>query len=92
MPRHTQTTMKIVIEFYRTRERDDAHAVVGRETREAVDLDDAIGIAQALSLTLDMPQRPDSMSIADMDGNQLHSGKLDSGNPEERRHDESARQ
>ena len=30
--------MKVVIEFYRTRETDDAHAVVGREAVEAVDL------------------------------------------------------
>jgi hypothetical protein len=47
------------------RERGDAHAVVGHERREAVDLDDAIGMAQALSLTLAMPQRPDWMSMAD---------------------------
>ena len=66
--------MKIVVEFYRTRERDDAHAVVGRETYEALDLDAAIHMARALSLTLDMPQRPDSMSIADVYGNKLHSG------------------
>jgi len=76
--------MKFVIEFYRTRERDDAHAVVGHETREAVDLDDAIGMAQALSLTLSMPQRPDWMSIADLDGNTLHSAKLASANPEDK--------
>lgn len=36
--------MRIVIEFYRTREKDDAHAVIGRETAEAADLDDAIDI------------------------------------------------
>ncbi|KQZ87110.1 hypothetical protein ASD64_06605 [Mesorhizobium sp. Root157] len=30
--------MQVVIEFYRTRNEDDAHAVVGRETKEAVDL------------------------------------------------------
>jgi len=34
--------MKVVIEFYRTRETDDAHAVVGREAVEAVDLANAI--------------------------------------------------
>ena len=48
--------MKVVIEFYRTRETDDAHAVVGRETVEAVDLANAIEIAHLLSQTLDMPQ------------------------------------
>lgn len=76
--------MKIVVEFYRTRERDDAHAVVGRKTCEAVDLDDAIKMARALSHTLIMPQRPDAMSIAGPDGKELHSGKLDHDNLGER--------
>ena len=69
--------MKIVIEFYRTRDADDAHAIVGRETAEAADLDDAIGIAQRLSQTLDMPQRPDAMTITDANGATLYSGALD---------------
>ena len=43
--------MKIVIEFYRTRDADDAHAVVGRESDEAADLDDAIEIARLLAPT-----------------------------------------
>ena len=55
--------MKIVIEFYRTRQADDAHAVVGRETAELVGLDQAIEIARRLSQTLNMPQRPDAMTI-----------------------------
>ena len=55
--------MKVVIEFYRTRNSDDAHAVVGREVREARDVADAIEIGQRLSQTLDMPQRPDAMTI-----------------------------
>lgn len=54
--------MKIVIEFYRTRNADDAHAIVGRETKEAVNTSDAIELAQQLSQTLDMPQRPDAMT------------------------------
>lgn len=57
--------MKIVIEFYRTRETDEAHAVVGRETAEVGDLDDAIEVARQLSRTIDMPQRPDAMTITD---------------------------
>ena len=36
--------MKILIEFYRTRTADDAHAVLGRETVEAADLDEARGL------------------------------------------------
>ncbi|WP_342634131.1 hypothetical protein [Mesorhizobium tamadayense] len=43
--------MKIVIDFYRTRDVEDAHAVVARETAEAADLDDAIEIARQLSRT-----------------------------------------
>jgi hypothetical protein len=68
--------MKIVIEFYRTREADNAHAVVGRETAEAADLADAIGVAWHLSQRLSMPQQPDAFSITDGEGNTLHSGPL----------------
>lgn len=50
--------MKIVIEFYRTRDADNAHTVVARETTQAADLDSAIEIARQLSRTLDMPQQP----------------------------------
>jgi hypothetical protein len=69
--------MKVVIEFYRTRETDDAHAVVGREAVEAVDLANAIEIAHLLSQTLDMPQRPDAIAITDLSGNALFSGIVD---------------
>ncbi|MBZ0164231.1 MAG: hypothetical protein K8H74_16140 [Notoacmeibacter sp.] len=69
--------MQIVIEFYRTRDADDAHAVIGREAAEASDLDDAIAIARKLLLTLDMPQLPDAMAITDADGATLYSGTLD---------------
>jgi hypothetical protein len=69
--------MKIVIEFYRIRDADDAHAVVGRETAEAADLDEAIEIALELLRRLDMPQRPDAMTITDGDGNTIHSNRLD---------------
>lgn len=65
--------MKIVIEFYRTRSEDDAHALVGRETDEAADIADAIEIAQRLAQTLAMPQRPDAITISDADGKPLFS-------------------
>lgn len=65
--------MKVVIEFYRTRDGDDAHAVVGREPAEAADLDDAITAAWTFAKTLDMPQRPDAMTITDPDGKTLYS-------------------
>jgi hypothetical protein len=44
-------SMKIVVEFYRTRDADNAHAVVARETTQAADLDSAIEIARQLSRT-----------------------------------------
>lgn len=69
--------MKIVIEFYRTRDDDDAHAIVGREADEAVDIEHAIGIARLLSQTLDMPQRPDAMTITDGSGTTLYAGVID---------------
>ena len=54
-----------------------AKAVVDRETADAADLDDAIGLARQLWRTLDMLQRPDAMSISDNEGNRLYSGTLD---------------
>ena len=68
--------MRIVIEFYRTRTQDDAEALVGRETEEALDLAQAIVIAMSMARTLDMPQRPDALRITDVFGNELHSGPL----------------
>ncbi|WP_376774898.1 hypothetical protein [Mesorhizobium silamurunense] len=68
--------MKIVIEFYRTRAVDDAHAVVGRETALAAGLDDAIEIARLLARTLNMPQWPDAVAIADADGAMIYSGVI----------------
>jgi len=77
--------MRIVIEFYRTRDTDDAHAVVGRETVEAADLDDAMEVARQLSQTLDMPQRPDAMTITDAAGTTLYSGVIVAKATNERR-------
>ena len=68
--------MKIVIEFYRTRAADDAHAVIGRETAEAAGLDEAIEIARLLAGTLNMPQWPDAVTIADADGATIYSGVI----------------
>lgn len=72
----TGVAMQVVIEFYRVRETDDAHAVVGREIIEAADLHEAIAIAHALWKTLEMPQRPDATSINDRAGNLLYSGRI----------------
>ncbi len=65
--------MKVMIEFYRTRIADDAHAVIGRETVDAADLDAAIEIARLLAKTLNMPQWPDAVAIADADGTTIYS-------------------
>ncbi|MEX0953895.1 MAG: hypothetical protein WDZ83_01635 [Rhizobiaceae bacterium] len=71
--------MKVRIEFYRTRDADDAHAVIGSETADAQDLDDAIRIARQFSLTLDMPQRADAVTITGADGATIYSGALQAG-------------
>ncbi|MCB4767304.1 hypothetical protein LGR54_01685 [Ancylobacter sp. Lp-2] len=77
--------MQFVIEFYRTRERDYAHAVVGRETVDAVDLDAAIGLARSLAQSLEMPQRPDALGIVDENGHTLHSCTFDAALGQEER-------
>lgn len=63
--------MKVVIEFYRTREKDKAHAVLGRVVRLVPNLEDAVGTAWSLIETLEMPQAPDEFSISDDAGNTL---------------------
>lgn len=73
--------MKIVIEFFRIRDTDDARAMIGRETADAVDLDAAIDIARTLARTLDMPQFPDVLTISDGAGQLLHTDRLDTGPP-----------
>ncbi|ASG20292.1 hypothetical protein [Nitrospirillum viridazoti] len=65
--------MKAIIEFYRTRPQDDAHAVVGREVVDVVDLNDAVKLAWSMAHTLDMPQHPDFLAISDADGRTLYS-------------------
>ena len=77
--------MKIVVEFYRTRDADNAHAVVARETTQAADLDSAIEIARQLSRTLDMPQQPDAMTITEAAGAVLYAGALEADVPDEER-------
>ena len=48
-----------------------------REPAEAADLDEAIEIALELLRTLDMPWRPDAMTITDADGSTIHPSRLD---------------
>jgi hypothetical protein len=78
--------MKFVIEFYRTRTVDDAHAIIGRETALASDLDDAIEIARLLARTLNMPQWPDAVTISEADGAALYSEIIAGREDEEGQH------
>jgi hypothetical protein len=80
--------MEVVIEFYRTRESDAAHAVVGREVVEAVDLANAIEIAYLLSQTLNMPQLPDALTITDLSRAALFSGIIDVDGTVKKGHDD----
>lgn len=72
--------MKVIIEFYRIRESDFAHAVLGRVECEALDLDAAIGMARTLVDTLEMPQEPDEIGISDGCGNELLHFPIDATN------------
>lgn len=69
--------MKLVVEFYRTRAEDDAHAIVARETIDAADAEAAIGIARQMLATLSMPQQPDMLAILTERGKLIHSVRLD---------------
>lgn len=77
--------MQIVVEFYRTREMDDAHAVVDRDAAEAADLEDAVKIARRLSQTLNMPQRPNALKITDRAGAVRYTSALGADLPDEER-------
>ncbi|RTL98132.1 MAG: hypothetical protein EKK31_26180 [Hyphomicrobiales bacterium] len=79
--------MKVVIEFYRTRVADGAHALIGRETAQAADLDEAIAIARLLVRTLNMPQWPDAVTISEADGASIYSEIIAAQRGEEGQHE-----
>lgn len=60
-----------IIEFYRVREGDGAHATLDRIEHDTTDLDDAKTRARQLFETLDMPQKPDALRIIDQDENEV---------------------
>lgn len=62
------------IEFFRTREKDDAHAVVERISFDADGEGAAIEHARLLVRTLNMPQRPDRVTLTDNVGATVFSG------------------
>jgi hypothetical protein len=60
-----------IIEFFRVRDTDGAHATLDRVAHDTTDLEDAKVRAQSLFETLDMPQRPDAVRILDQDGDEV---------------------
>lgn len=64
--------MTYTIEFFRIRERDNAHATLDRITHIASDLESAKTKAKSLFKTLNLPQTPDGLRILDGDGHQVY--------------------
>ncbi len=63
--------MTFVIEFFRVRDADDAHATLGRVEHDTVDLEDAKVRARSLFENLNMPQKPDALRILDQNGDEV---------------------
>ena len=63
---------QFTIEFYRIRDRDDAHAVLDRLAVAALDLDAAKIKAASMFDNRDMPQKPDGFRILDYAGGELY--------------------
>ncbi len=62
---------QFTIEFYRIRERDDAHAVLDQISVAAPNLDAAKVKAVSMFDNRDMPQKPDGFRILDHRGDEL---------------------
>jgi hypothetical protein len=60
-----------IIEFFRVRGTDEAHAILDRVEDDATDLEDVKARALSLFETLDMPQKPDAMRILDHNGEEV---------------------
>ena len=60
--------MMFTIEFFRIREKDNAHAILDRITHIASDLESA---KVSLFETLNLPQNPDGLRILDQDGREV---------------------
>jgi hypothetical protein len=63
--------MMFTIEFFRIREKDNAHAMLDRITHIASDLESAKVKAKSLFDTLNLPQNPDGLRILDQDGHEM---------------------
>ncbi len=60
-----------IIEFFRIRASDQAHATLGRVEHDTTDLEDAKVRAQSLFETLDLPQKPDALRILGESGEEV---------------------
>lgn len=60
-----------IIEFFRVRDTDQAHATLGRVELDTTDLEDAKVRAQSLFETFDMPQKPDALRVVDERGEEV---------------------
>jgi hypothetical protein len=60
-----------IIEFFRVRGTDEAHATLDRVEHDTTDLEDAKVRALSLFETLDMPQKPDAVRILDPTGEEV---------------------
>lgn len=63
--------MIFIIEFFRIRDTDNAHAMLDRITHVASDSESAKVKAKSLFETLNMPQKPDGLRILDPDGREI---------------------
>jgi hypothetical protein len=60
-----------IIEFFRVRGTDEAHAILEQVEDDAMELEDAKVRAMSLFETLVMPQMPDAVRILDHNGDEL---------------------
>jgi hypothetical protein len=60
-----------IIEFFRVRGTDEAHATLDRVEHDTADLEDVKVRALSLFETLDMPQKPDAVRILDYNGDEV---------------------
>jgi len=60
-----------IIEFFRVRDTDEAHAILDRVEHDTMDLETAKVRALSLFETLDMPQKPDALRIMDQNGDEV---------------------
>jgi len=60
-----------IIEFFRVRDTDQAHATLGRVEHDTTNLEAAKVRARSLFETLEMPQKPDALRVIDERGEEV---------------------